>query len=351
MRPPSVAAGLTGSRSSDDDGNDDPGPTAAAADRSKRQRRDGGGSSSGGKGYRVGDLTRGVMRRFQGRVASLTGKDSYRLGDLTLWLDGQAKERVGRFTATNQTAANNADADGGSYRFGDVSKELVRRLQEGDYTQDDLVLFLKIAVTVGINVTPVARVLPVRVLLDLLNLTLEASIAQSVTERVVSTITNEVDARMKHMVTGDRNYQVGDLTRRAVARWAGKDKYEFGDLTRTVMRRAAASWGRGVDANNGQESTREDATDFVPDDGNNSLGTTSGAATLLHLNEQETEQLEAWDRNFLAFQRENGGLAGHADDEKYEDWDERFLSSSSSPSSLPLLFPPEPDGPSSATSI
>lgn len=244
-------------------------------------------------GYRFGDLTRGLLKKVNEDSSSL----SYKFGDISRWLDKKAKERVSKFTNKE------------NYKFGDMSKEVIRRLRNGEYTKDDLWLFLKIVATIGINMQPVTRVLPLKVLIDLLNYTMEASIAQSVGEKVVSSITTEIDGRMKEMVTGDRNYQMGDITKRALSKWTGKENYEVGDITKTMLDKRA-------EATSGKESSSEKDESFG-----------------LFSSKSENELLEEWDEQLLKDRREKEGLGGVKDDESYKDWDERFLSSSSSSTS------------------
>ena len=238
------------------------------------------------KGYRFGDITRGFLKKVQ----EDTGSSSYKFGDISRWLDKKAKEQVSKFTKKE------------NYEFGDMTKEIVRRFKDGEYTRDDLLLFLKIVATIGINIQPVTSVLPLKVLTDLLNMVMEASIAQSVGERVATAITNEIDARMKEMVTGDRNYQLGDITKRSLAKWTGKENYEIGDITKTLLEKRAAASG----------------------------GTEKEEVLELFASESEEDLLKEWDEKFLKERREKEGLGGLNDnEEQYRDWDEKFLSSSS----------------------
>ncbi|KAG7360341.1 hypothetical protein IV203_035440 [Nitzschia inconspicua] len=262
------------------------------------------GTSSGG--YRFGDFTRGAINRFQGRVNSLTGKSKYEFGDLSRWLDSKAKESAEKFTSRP------------NYQFGDITKEVIRRLVNGEYDRDDLLLLLKIVATVGISMQPVARVLPMKVLMDLLNLSLEASIAQTVGEKVITSLTNEVDARMKEMITGNREYQFGDYTKRIVNTWTGKETYEFGDMTKTILgrlqeREAGDNRIKAFQTDDATGSTHED--NYIAKD------------IVLELNETDEDALKAWDKEFFKYQREKEGLAPLQDDDLYRDWDERYLSS------------------------
>lgn len=243
------------------------------------------------------------MNHFQGRVNSLTGKSKYEFGDLSRWLDSKAKEKSKSFT------------DKPNYQFGDISREILRRLVDGEYDRDDLLLFLKIVATIGISMQPVARLLPIKVLMDLLNLSLEASIAQTVGGKVVTSLTNELDARMKEMVTGDREYQLVDYTKRIVNRWTGKDTYEFGDVTKFVLGRLQ----KREDDNGRMENSSRSTDNQDERHATNEIK--------LELEKSEQNALEAWDQEFFRYHREKEGLAPLKEDDMYRDWDERYLSS------------------------
>lgn len=89
-------------------------------------------------------------------------------------------------------------------------------------------LVIKIVAFAGLNFVPIAKILPGKVLIDIL----EVSIAQTMGEKVVGTITTELDQRMKEMVTGDKDYQFGDITKKALT---GDKSYKFGDITRQAL--------------------------------------------------------------------------------------------------------------------
>ena len=60
------------------------------------------------RGYKFGDISRGLASRFTKRVEQVTGKE-YEFGDLSRHLDGKAKERICELTGKD------------SYTFGDMS--------------------------------------------------------------------------------------------------------------------------------------------------------------------------------------------------------------------------------------
>mmetsp|Transcript_9402 Transcript_9402/g.20354 ORF Transcript_9402/g.20354 Transcript_9402/m.20354 type:complete len:318 (-) Transcript_9402:3093-4046(-) len=266
------------------------------------------------KGYRFGDLSRGVLKKVRGgdtgstdskneyRFGDLTqgvlkkvskSSSSYKFGDISRWLDKKSKEQVSKFTSKE------------NYKFGDMSKEVTRRLMSGEYSREDLALFLKIVATIGINLSPVTSILPLKVLTELLNLTMEASVAQAVGQKAMSAITNEIDGRMKEFVTGDRNYQAGDFAKKSLAKWTGKESYDVGDITKTFLAKKAAAL----------ESE--------------AIGGNTSDGLELFSSESESDVLEEWDKKLLKSRQEQKGSGSTKDDASYRDWDEKFLASSS----------------------
>ena len=160
-------------------------------------------------GYQFGDLTKSLISRS-------TGKDDYEFGDLSKWLDSQAKQKAGEFTNKEE------------YKFGDISREIVRRIVAGEYTQEDLLLLLKIILTVGIQFQPIARILPVQSLVQMLNL----SMSQKLGDRIQHVLTQELDKRMNEMMSGDAKQE---FTKQAILKFIGKDTYQFGDITKSML--------------------------------------------------------------------------------------------------------------------
>jgi len=191
-----------------------------------------------GEGYKFGDLTRGLAKRLTGKdeykfgdisrhldkqskakVSEWTGKDDYEFGDLSKWVDSKVKEKVNDYTGKEE------------YELGDLSKEITKKALSKDYNLGDLVLLCKTLASFGVAFSPVAGVLPVKVLVEMLNL----SIASELGERLVGALTLELDRRMKEVVTGNPDYQLGDLTKAGILSFIGKEEYSFGDITKTVL--------------------------------------------------------------------------------------------------------------------
>lgn len=200
---------------------------------------------TGNENYEFGDLSRWLDQQAKGKAASITGKDEYKFGDLTLWADKMSKEKVGNFT----------DKEG--YEVGDISKEVIRRVRAGDYELQDVFLALRILLSAGASLTPVAGVLPVKVLLELVNL----GLAQDLTGRLVGVLAGSLDERVKEAITGDANYQLGDLTKKktlqALADFTGKDSYEFGDISRKVTELSSQQQDKKGKAGDASKTTIE----------------------------------------------------------------------------------------------
>ena len=119
---------------------------------------------------------------------------------LVRWVDGRVKDKVGEM------------AGAGKYEFGDLTKEIARRVSSRKYTLEDLALLLKALVSFGVGLSPVAGLLPVTLLVQLLNY----SIAGDVGNRLVAALAQEIDRRLKAAIIGDADYKLGDVTKRSV---------------------------------------------------------------------------------------------------------------------------------------
>jgi hypothetical protein len=190
------------------------------------------GDNSKKGGYQFGDITKSLINK-------ITEKDKYEFGDLSKHIDSKVKDRLAKLSNKNeyefgdltkylvQDFTNSTT----KYQFGDITKEIIHRVTSKNYTMDDMAILMKALVSFGVGLTPVASILPVKLLIDLLNY----SIAGDIGNKVVSSITLELDKRMKKAITGDEQYQVGDVTKKALLDYTGRDSYSFGDITKKVM--------------------------------------------------------------------------------------------------------------------
>lgn len=187
---------------------------------------------------------------------------------MSRWVDTSVKERVNDFTEKE------------FYQFGDLTKEILKRVVAGKYDANDLFILLKGLAVTGAKLSPFAGALPTKSLVKLLNFALLGDIKGKVSfafaakldaflssedgeerrirdlmkrvndtaGKVGASLAMELDRRLKALFLGDGEYKLGDGTRQAIARlvreYTGKDEYEFGDVTRKAaadLRLAGAS--------------------------------------------------------------------------------------------------------------
>lgn len=157
--------------------------------------------------------------------------------------------------------------------------------------------------------------------------------AQSVSEDLTAILTSEVSQRMKQFVTGDKNYQLGDIAKKILTgntaselsekgkqvagRFTGQDVTAVADITGRLWKkyREKQHKGRG-DVDDTPEST--------------SSGSTSNVSTGIPQDSKmddsdELTRFEEWDRKFLASKRETSGLKGLVSNEDLKQWDEHLL--------------------------
>ncbi|CAB9531029.1 expressed unknown protein [Seminavis robusta] len=196
---------------------------------------------TGDQNYQFGDISKRLDKRAKDDVSKLTGKQGYKFGDLSRWADSQVKEKAANFTGK------------ANYQVGDISKEVVRKVWAGEYDLENVVLMIRVLLQMGASFTPIARLLPVKVLLELLNV----GLAQDVGSKVMGGVATSLDERFKEAVTGDSNYKLGDKSKEqlssALAKFTGKDSYSFGDISQAVSSRVSEmekSDGKGATAGN-----------------------------------------------------------------------------------------------------
>lgn len=224
-------------------------------------------------GYQFGDFTRKMIKNTQGKVNKITGKDRYELGDLTRWADQKAKDRIQK-SRSNKTESTNSTykyevgditrwatdfakekaaryagkQTSDEYEFGDVSRTILAKVQSGEYHSEDVYLALRVLLAAGVSVIPIANVLPVKLLLQMV----EFDLAKEVGGRLTSVLATTVDSRFKRALTGDAEYQLGDVSKRkllqALAEFTGKDSYEFGDIAKTLTKGVARKQEESVRA-------------------------------------------------------------------------------------------------------
>ena len=166
-------------------------------------------------------------------VASLAEQGATNAGETLLWMDAQAKDSAGAATTKVQSLVLRFTGKS-QYQFGDLSKELLRRVASAEYNLSDLMLLFKVLLAVGVSIAPVTMTLPASVLLEMLNVSLE----QRLGGKLVETLASSVDARITAAFTVDDKQQLGDFAKRTLAesilKFTGKVSYEEGDIKRAV---------------------------------------------------------------------------------------------------------------------
>ena len=160
------------------------------------------------KDYVFGDMSRALDQSAKKKVSELCGKDQYEFGDLSKYIDSEVKDKVNDFTKKDR------------YKFGDIAEEILNRIKNRDYTLEDIIILLKILLAFGAGLTPVAQFLPAKLLIE----ALDVSIAGDLGSRLIEEITKELDRRMKMAFTGSPDYQLGDLSKKAILKYIGKDE-------------------------------------------------------------------------------------------------------------------------------
>lgn len=232
-----------------------------------------------GKQYEFGDLSKHLDAKAKEKVCEVTGKDSYTFGDLSLWADANVKAKVCEMTGKE------------TYAAGDLSKEILRRVASGEMKWEEVLMLMKMMLSIGASFTPVAGMLPAKVLIELLNYSILAQAGEMVT-RALST---ELDRRMKKAFTGDPEYQLGDISKRQLLKFIGSDTYEFGSLTRTIMEKMNTEGG-GDKISGGSKAGK----------GGSVLFAESSNENLELSNAQVLNELSAWDKAFQVGAAERG---------------------------------------------
>lgn len=207
--------------------------------------------SETGTGYQFGDVSRSILKRATKRVNDLTGKEKYEFGDLTRYFDQQAKNRINQITGRDDyqfgdltrwadeqiKASVNQYTKKEEYQFGDITAEILRRVQTGEYELNDVVLALRVLVSAGISLTPIAGLLPIKVLLAMVNFNLTNDVGGRATEEVA----RKLEERLVSAIHGQTN-KLSEFARREVikqiAGFVGKssfDDYRLGDVTKKAL--------------------------------------------------------------------------------------------------------------------
>lgn len=163
--------------------------------------------------YKVGDITKEIDGRVKDEIAKMRGKDEYELGDLTQALDNIAKDLTCELTGRED------------YEVGDLTREIDSRVKStvAEFCGKDTYEFGDLSAEVDRRVQ--SRVLE---FIDK-------------EDYELGDISREIENRRKQWVQdvlgpeAAENYEFGDITKKALTSFTGKDDYEFGDVTKKLM--------------------------------------------------------------------------------------------------------------------
>jgi hypothetical protein len=175
----------------------------------------------------------GFVEKGSADVTSVVSATTNTAGEIVRWIDGQAKE--GANAANTQSKALVLAFTGKQdYKFGDISKELLRRIASSDIDMNDVALLLKVLLAIGTSFAPLAKALPITVLLEMLNISLEKQIGG----KVLGVLAGSLDERFTAVFNNSDRFQLGDAVKRSamsgILKFTGKDSYEEGDIERAV---------------------------------------------------------------------------------------------------------------------
>jgi len=162
--------------------------------------------------YKVGDITKEIDARVKSEIASMRGNEEYQLGDLIVVVDNMAKDMTEELT-------------GKPYETGDLSKELDTRVKSAvaDYCGNDEYQFGDLSKEI------------------------DSRVKNRVSEYIgkddyeFGDISNQIEKQRREWVKGylgedaAKEYEFGDITKKAMAKFSGKDDYQFGDVTKKLM--------------------------------------------------------------------------------------------------------------------
>ena len=168
-------------------------------------------------------------------LTSLTERGRSDATNAIQWTNAQAK---GTATAANTQARTLILGFTGKndYQFGDVSKEVLRRISSTDYNIQDIMLLLRVMLVLGASFGPLAKLLPITALLEAMNVSLEARIGG----KILEVLAESLDKRFVAAFTAD---ELGDMAKRsvllAIGNFTGKTTYKEGDIQRAVKEEEA----------------------------------------------------------------------------------------------------------------
>jgi len=131
-----------------------------------------------------------------------------------------------------------------------VSRTIIRKVATGDYQLSDITFLCKVLIALGADFSPVAGLLPVKVLIELFGYSLVIDLG----ERFMNAIVKELDKRLQWIHDDEDHgvdtvatlldndvsksfsyYSPGDLTKTAILSFTGKENYQIGDTRDSLI--------------------------------------------------------------------------------------------------------------------
>mmetsp|Transcript_18083 Transcript_18083/g.37480 ORF Transcript_18083/g.37480 Transcript_18083/m.37480 type:complete len:438 (+) Transcript_18083:54-1367(+) len=187
---------------------------------------------------------RKIAKRSALDLSGLAEKGGSDLGQVAQWIDAQAK--FGTRTMSSKAKSLVLNFTGKEkYKFGDITKELIRRIASREVTIQDTILVIKVLIAIGASFAPFAKTLPFAVLLNALNVSLE----QKVGAEVLNALALALDERLVAAFTSDDKFRIGDAVKQSlltgILAFTGKEKYEKGDIQHKVAEQVRENESEG----------------------------------------------------------------------------------------------------------
>ena len=165
--------------------------------------------------YRVGDVTKWLLREIRNTPSSAS---SYQFGDLT-------KSWVSNYTGEEE------------YKVGDLSRAVLRRVESGEYSVGDVFLAMRVLLWAGFTTfAPVVGNLPLTLVVNLINFGLAQEVSGRLTTALAEWLDQQLKKALTgnaKYVLGDITRE---RLEQGLAKFTGREQYEIGDITRTIQR-------------------------------------------------------------------------------------------------------------------
>ncbi len=187
---------------------------------------------------------RKIAKRSARDISGLAEKGGSDIGQVAQWIDAQAKSGTRMMSSKAKSLVLNFTGKS-KYKFGDITKELIRRIASREVTIQDTILVMKVLIAIGASFAPFAKTLPFAVLLNALNVSLE----QKVGAEVLNALALALDERLVAAFTSDDKFRIGDAVKQSlltgILAFTGKEKYEKGDIQQRVAEQVRVSETEG----------------------------------------------------------------------------------------------------------